>query len=82
MFEYLIRIAGQRSLVKVLNWRERRLVTQQHVEDFESPDMPAEDYQAERQRGGQDKPDRAPYPAPEDRGNDNGKRRNAGAMAI
>ena len=44
--------------------------------------MPAEHDQAQRQRGRDDQPDRAPDPGPEDRGDNYGNRRQARAVAV
>src|ERR1700722_10456528 len=44
--------------------------------------MPAEHDQAQCQRGRDDQPDRAPYPSPEDRGDNYSNRRQACAVTV
>lgn len=78
----VIRVAGERSLVKVFDRSQRGLVAKQHVEKFEPRNVATEDQQAKCQRSGQNEPNWPPYPAPENRSYDDRKWGKASAMAV
>ena len=82
MVMHLVRIARQHPLIEAFHRCQRRAVAQQHVEKLQPRHMPPKHHQAERQRGGQDQPDRSPQPRPERRRQHDGEGRQPGAVAI
>ena len=58
-----------------------RLVAQEHVEEPQLRDVFPQDHQADRQRAGQDQPDRSPQKGPEGGSHQQGHFRDADALA-
>ena len=79
LLQDFVRIASKQSLIKRFDRRQGRAIPQEHIKELEAPDVATQDNQAKRQRRRQDQADRSPDPAPENGGDNNRRRRQAGA---
>ena len=75
-------VEGDQALVEARRRREDRLDAEQHVEEAELGDVAAHHRDADGQRGGHQQADRPPQPGPEQRCDDDGHRREAGAAPV
>ena len=78
----LVLIASQQPLVKSDVRVQGRLIAQQHIEELQLRDVLAQHDQADRQRAGQDEPDRSPQKRPEGGGHQQGHFRHADTTAV
>jgi hypothetical protein len=78
----LIRIGGQRPLVKALRHGERVRVAQQNVKQAPRLDVPSGHQETQGQRCGYDQTDRSPQPTPEYRGDHHRERRKSRRVSV
>ena len=78
----LVAVPGKDALVKALDRCECRPVPQDDVQELQRGHVAAHDHQAQGEWGGQDQPDRAPQPRPENGGDHDRNRGQPRAVAI
>ena len=78
----LVLVAGEQALVVGDVRLQGRLVAQEHGEELQLRDVPAQDDQADGQRAGQDQADRPPQEGPEGGGDQQGDLGHADALAV